>query len=93
MCGRYGLSSTRLTLQQRFQLTHPPELQPRYNIAPTQQAPVIRADGDGERSLKPMRWGLVPPWARDISLGAKMINARSETAAENPSFPGGSPMS
>ncbi len=86
MCGRYSLSSTRLTLQQRFQLTNPPRLQPRFNIAPTQPAPVIRADEEGGRSLKPMRWGLIPPWAKEAAMGAKMINARSETAAEKPSF-------
>jgi putative SOS response-associated peptidase YedK len=60
---------------------------PRYNIAPTQMAPVIRSDRDsGERRLDLLRWGLIPFWAKDESIGSKMINARSETVAEKPAF-------
>ncbi len=61
------------------------ELIPRFNIAPTQMAPVIVADG-GEVVLKPMRWGLVPFWAKDDSIGDRMINARAETLKEKPAF-------
>jgi putative SOS response-associated peptidase YedK len=58
---------------------------PRYNIAPTQSAPVIRFDGD-ERELLLMRWGLIPRWAKDEKIGYRMINARAETVAEKPSY-------
>ena len=57
---------------------------PRYNIAPTQAVIVV---GDhGKRYLKSMRWGLIPSWAKDPSIGNKLINARAETLAEKPSF-------
>src|SRR5829696_5018817 len=58
---------------------------PRYNIAPTQLAPIVREDEDG-RQLTLLRWGLVPRWAKDVSIGARMINARAETLLEKPSF-------
>jgi putative SOS response-associated peptidase YedK len=59
-------------------------LAPRYNIAPTQS--VIVVGDDGKRYLKPMRWGLIPSWAKDPSIGNRMINARAETLAEKPAF-------
>lgn len=59
---------------------------PRYNIAPTQPILVLRTEGQGEFRLDEMRWGLVPAWSDDLAIGAKMINARSETIAEKPSF-------
>ena len=63
------------------------DLHPRYNIAPTQEVPVVRLDSDsGDRKLSLVRWGLVPSWAKDPSIGNRMINARSETVAEKPSF-------
>lgn len=61
-------------------------LPPRFNIAPTQDAPVVRQDDDGTRMLVLLRWGLIPSWAKDISMGARMINARSETVEEKPVF-------
>lgn len=61
------------------------DLVPNYNVAPTQQIPVI-ANHDGKRVLETMRWGLIPSWAKDIKIGNKMINARSETITEKPSF-------
>lgn len=57
---------------------------PSYNIAPTQTTPVLLSNGD--RHVKPMRWGLVPSWAREIPQGSQMINARAETLLEKPSF-------
>jgi putative SOS response-associated peptidase YedK len=72
-----------------------PNLPPRYNIAPTQQVAVVRTaegtddnsgDGGGARDLAMMRWGLIPHWAKDASMAAKMINARAETLTEKPSF-------
>ena len=62
------------------------EIPPRYNLAPTQQAPVVRATGDGSRHGAMLRWGLVPSWADDLSIGSRMINARAETLAEKPAF-------
>lgn len=62
-------------------------LPPRYNIAPTQDALVIRRHPEtGQRSADMLRWGLLPGWAKDASGGARMINARAETVADKPSF-------
>ncbi len=86
MCGRYSQRYSWSELYELYQLTGPAlNLAPRYNIAPTQNATVIRVGNDG-RYASQMRWGLIPSWAKDISFGAKTINARSETVAEKPSF-------
>jgi len=86
MCGRYALLSSTELLVELFALSGAvPKLEPRYNIAPTQLAPVVRRAPQGRR-LDLLRWGLVPSWARDASIGARMINARSETAAGKPAF-------
>ena len=61
-------------------------VEPRYNIAPTQNIAAIRNDQEGERELVMLRWGLVPFWAKDPSIGNRMINARAETVAEKPSY-------
>ncbi len=85
MCGRYTLAVEREQLKLRFGLeTTGVELRPRYNVAPGQEMPVVVAK-DG-RDLKLMRWGLVSSWARDETVGYKMINARSETVHQKPSF-------
>lgn len=68
-----------------FQLDAPPAWQPRFNIAPTQRAPVVRSAA-GKRECVELRWGLIPSWATDRSIGSRMINARSETAAAKPAF-------
>ena len=74
-------------LLETFSLTHPPEpLPPRYNIAPTQAVATVVTENDGSRVLRLMRWGLIPAWAKDPSIGSRMINARSETLAEKPSY-------
>lgn len=62
------------------------ELNPRYNVVPSQTIPIVREDVEGNRELTFVRWGLIPSWAKDISIGNSLINARSETAAEKPSF-------
>ncbi|WP_437186785.1 SOS response-associated peptidase [Planctomicrobium sp. SH668] len=86
MCGRYNLRVTPNELQEFFSLFRAPEpFPPRYNIAPTQQVLAIRNE-DGERIASPFRWGLIPGWAKDIKQGAKMINIRSDTLAEKPTF-------
>jgi putative SOS response-associated peptidase YedK len=92
MCGRYTLRTKLNLLLQQFaieaseqQITEQWDIVPRFNIAPTQQVPVIRQI-DGKRELSMMRWGLVPPWAESPGKGAPLINAMSETAAEKPTF-------
>lgn len=85
MCGRFVLTADAKTLQMAFDLeTTPAPLVPRYNIAPTQPVAVIT--NAAPKELTYHRWGLVPPWAKDLSIGSQMINARAETAAEKPSF-------
>ena len=85
MCGRYTLSARRLALLEERLHTTFPELTPRYNIAPSQEVPVIRKAEDGY-ALVMARWGLVPSWAKDPKTGYRMINARAETVAEKPAF-------
>jgi len=85
MCGRYVLTITGKVLANAFGLDESPGLVPRYNIAPTQRAPIIRKTKDGRR-LDLLRWGLIPSWAKTPSSGARLINARAETAASKPSF-------
>ncbi len=85
MCGRFSLTANEAELNLRFELeggTAP--YVPRYNGAPTQMMAVIT--GDHPDKLSYQRWGLIPPWAKDISIGSKMINARAETITEKPSF-------
>ena len=85
MCGRYSTTNTTEALRRLFSFDDLPNLQPRYNLAPTQMAPVVR-ERDGSRHLDMLRWGLLPKWSKDASGGAKMINTRSETIAEKPAF-------
>jgi putative SOS response-associated peptidase YedK len=88
MCGRYALAQEHEALKVRFGFIEDPAssfLQtPRYNIAPSQVASVI-TNGTGVK-LRGMRWGFIPHWAKDSSIGASLINARSETAGDKPSF-------
>ncbi len=85
MCGRYTLRLDLAALQEAFpQFSFPQEIEPRYNVAPTQDVPVV--PNDGEQQVKLFHWGLIPFWAKDPGIGNRMINARSETAAEKPSF-------
>ena len=88
MCGRFVLTTPAEALRQAFDFVERPNLAPRYNIAPTQDVPVIRQrrNPPGERTIQMLRWGLVPPWAVSLAGGAKMINARAETIMEKPAF-------
>ena len=86
MCGRYELSSHPAVIALAFGLPFPPDIRPRYNIAPMQQVPIIRQHADGKRELAQVRWGLVPRWAKDPSIGARMINARAETVTTKGAF-------
>ena len=85
MCGRFTQSSSWEETAELFDLEEIPEdLPPRYNVAPTQLAAVIR--NEGVRRLRMLRWGLIPSGARDPSIGNRLINARAETAGSRPSF-------
>ncbi len=86
MCGRYTLTVSGRVLAELFELEAEPALAPRYNIAPSQQVPLVRLGADGRRQWAEARWGLVPSWAREVDAGARMINARAETAADKPAF-------
>jgi len=88
MCGRFLLTTPAEALRQAFGFVEQPNLAPRYNIAPTQDVPVIRQrkNPPGERTLQMLRWGLVPSWAESLAGGAKMINARAETLTAKSAF-------
>lgn len=86
MCGRYTLTAPAEVLTEIFDLAESIELHPRYNIAPTQETAVVGLNHEGKRSLGLMRWGLIPHWAKDPSIGNRLINARAETVAEKPAF-------
>ena len=88
MCGRYRLSRRKQIIEEHFDsVSGDEDWGPRYNIAPTQPIPVIRQNPkEPVRELSLVRWGLIPSWAKDASAAARMINARSETAAAKPAF-------
>ncbi len=86
MCGRFAFYSPHQAVVRLFGVADATQVEPRYNIAPTQFIAAVRADRAGERSLAMLHWGLVPSWAREKSIGARMINARAETLGEKPSF-------
>ena len=91
MCGRYHLSTPPEALATIFGFIDLPNLAARWNIAPTQSAPVIRIDASGARRMEMARWGLVPPWAKTPNKkgqydGPPLINARGETVKEKPTF-------
>ncbi|MGA7933074.1 MAG: SOS response-associated peptidase, partial [Kovacikia sp.] len=85
MCGRFSQTKPAETLSSTFELAVP-EWTPRYNIAPTQAVPTVTFSSQEKRQFKLLRWGLVPAWAKDLAIGARLINARAETVAEKPSF-------
>lgn len=83
MCGRYTLKTPLDKLVQQLDLTgQSPTLSPNYNVAPTQNVAAVM----NGRRLETLRWGLIPSWAKDDSIGARLINARAETVNEKPSF-------
>lgn len=89
MCGRYSLYADYRVILERFDIDEvsfeEEEYAENFNVAPSQQVVAVVNDGKKNR-LGFLKWGLVPPWAKDEKIGYKMINARSETAAEKPSF-------
>jgi putative SOS response-associated peptidase YedK len=88
MCGRYAINQTGRSLSGALAVewATPEPVLPRFNVAPQTDAPVLRTRRDGSQALDDMRWGLVPYWAKDPRIGAKLINARCESAASNSSF-------
>jgi len=84
MCGRYSLIADIRDLQSRFSFEEFQEYAPYHNIAPTSRVLTVR--GSGPRHAEVMRWGLVPSWAKELSVGSRMFNARGETVAEKPAF-------
>ncbi len=86
VCGRYTLLAEELDILEAFGISNPiEEYQPRYNIAPGQNILAIVSDGQKKKAGY-LKWGLVPNWAKDPKIGYKMINARTESAADKPSF-------
>lgn len=86
MCGRFAFYSPAEAAAALFGADAEREFEPRYNIAPTQAIAAIRRSRQDEPELVALRWGLVPFWAKDPSIGNRMINARAETVAEKPAF-------
>ena len=85
MCGRFSATFSFRDIKVRWNLQNDLSFTPRYNVAPSQTVPVI-VRGDSGNEAKLMKWGLVPSWASDPSIGNRMINARAETLLEKPSF-------
>ena len=87
MCGRFGLFATPELLEEFFTLTEPAAAapSPRYNLTPGQAVAVVR-EYDGRRQLDSLQWGLVPFWAKDATIGRRLINARLDSLAEKPAF-------
>src|ERR1051325_5150096 len=85
MCGRFTLRSSPERIKREFQLGEEPPVEARFNIAPTQSILAVRQTED-EREAALFKWGLIPSWAKDDSMSARLINARSETVSEKPAF-------
>ena len=87
MCGRYTITVKEEILIKRFKVKdYQGEHSPRYNVAPSQNNPAVLTNEESKRVMLPMRWGLIPSWSKEESIGNKMINARIETVSEKPSF-------
>lgn len=86
MCGRYTLHTSMQVIANLFEVKASTQFAPSYNVAPTQEVPVVRLNDEGRRELTMMRWGLVPFWAKDSKIGASLINARAETLNTKPAF-------
>jgi putative SOS response-associated peptidase YedK len=86
MCGRFAFYSPSEATAALFGVDGALAVEPRYNIAPTQFVAAIKENDHKQRELTMLRWGLVPSWAKDSSIGNRMINARAETVAEKPSY-------
>jgi putative SOS response-associated peptidase YedK len=85
MCGRYVIRAPTKTIAKMHRVFDAPLFEARYNVAPTQSVPIVRAK-DGTREMVLVRWGLIPSWAKDANIGYRLINARADTVATKPSF-------
>jgi putative SOS response-associated peptidase YedK len=88
MCGRYTLTTPLEGVRQIIDFAERVNLQPRYNISPGQEVPVVLCDDSGRRLLLSLHWGLIPGWAKDRGIANHLINARAETLWEKPAFRG-----
>jgi putative SOS response-associated peptidase YedK len=88
MCSRYSLTSPPEAVRAYFRHQNEVVFPPRYNIAPTQPAMIVRTTGAGARVLELVRWGLIPSWVKDLRQFSTLLNVRYETATEKPSFRG-----
>jgi putative SOS response-associated peptidase YedK len=86
MCGRYSIHANPEVVALQFALDALPEFKRSYNVCPGSDILVVRIDREGKRVARPNRWGLVPHWAKDPSIGNKLANARGESLAERPAF-------
>jgi putative SOS response-associated peptidase YedK len=86
MCGRFTQTRPGRDVAEALGLDEAPALEPRYNIAPTQQVFAVRQEGAGPRQGVLLRWGLVPSWAHDLSIGSRLLNARADSLREKPAF-------
>jgi putative SOS response-associated peptidase YedK len=86
MCGRFALNENPKKFAEHFKLSGDVSISPSWNIAPSTRICSITADEEQRRHLSLMKWGLIPSWAKDVTIGSKLNNARGETVAEKPSF-------
>jgi putative SOS response-associated peptidase YedK len=87
MCGRFTLTTSAKIIADFFKLSEVPDIEPRYNIAPSQSVATVTFNPEKiQRQFQFMRWGLIPSWAKDMKIASHTINARSETVAEKPAF-------
>src|SRR2546422_7620450 len=86
MCGRYALHSHPEVVALQFNLASAPEIEARYNICPSNEILIVREHAQRGRVCDQSRWGLVPSWAKDASIGNRLANARGETIADRPAF-------
>jgi putative SOS response-associated peptidase YedK len=88
MCGRFSAAISATTLASHFNVQESVDWRERYNLAPSQEVPTVVQSAGAAREIRRMRWGLIPSWAKDPSIGIRLINARAETAATKPAFRG-----
>lgn len=88
MCGRFGLFVTPEVLEEYFSLTDPVSLalEPRYNLTPGQPVAAVRDEHEGRRRVDALHWGLIPFWAKDATIGRRLVNARLDSVAKKPAF-------
>jgi putative SOS response-associated peptidase YedK len=87
MCGRFTLKTSRAKIAELLGVRKMPELEARYNIAPSQPVLAVRLEPEsGEREGTLLKWGLIPSWAKEPGIGNSLANARAETVAEKPAF-------